>query len=115
MLQAFVLASALAFATTAAAENETTAPPIDAGTTGSQMTEDGQAFWEDVFPLPGESYGMFPDPYGNPHGDIRTALGDDIPEGENQVADTPNDLEQQADISSVAEGPDLRDASGQLD
>lgn len=79
----------------------------------STADESGQsAYWDRIFPLPGESYGMFPQVYGNPHGDIAAALAD---EGDVSIAgdpDTRDPAEQTAEISPAHEGPDLRDASG---
>ncbi len=89
-------------------------------------------YWQERMPMTGESYGMFPQLYGNPHDNQvieearREAAGEDA---DSQVADTgagthageasgntilePGEsVEETAEISPAQEGPDLRDATG---
>lgn len=109
MIRAIALVSALALA----------GPAMAAG--DAAQAEDPQpgqlsGYWNEVFPLPGESYGMFPEPFGNPHN--LAAVDEDTAQDtaadaagaaqDSQVAETSDDA-----IDPGIEGPDLRDATGE--
>lgn len=130
MIRAIALVSALALAGPAmaageAAQGASVTDKLDAPRSAANQepaakpddeSQSGQlsGYWNEVFPLPGESYGMFPQLYGNPHG---MAALDDAEEGQ-QTAEMPGAGTHAGEASGETidpgyEGPDLRDATGE--
>lgn len=118
MIRTMALLSAMALAMPALAADQSA--EADSAGTGRLS-----GFWGEVFPLPGESYGMFADPYGSPHdSETITSAWKEVESGEAtqtagaEEATPPRTDEQIAathEVDPLVEGPDLRDGSGRTD